>query len=104
MKMAVLTNDELRKVLADRFGESEDENDIAFVEDITDTFTSLSSNDTSKQLKDLQDKYSNLQKRYRDRFFNTGSDDSTDYEELLETTPDPEPKVLKFDDLFSKGD
>lgn len=101
MKMAVLTNDELRKVLSDRFGESEDENDIAFVEDITDTFTSLSSNDTSKQLKDLQDKYSALQKRYRDRFFNTG--DSGD-DDLYEPTPDPEPKILKFDDLFTKGD
>lgn len=100
--MAVLTNDELRRVLADRFGESEDENDIAFVEDITDTFTSLSSNDTSKQLKDLQDKYSALQKKYRDRFFSTGDDSGND--ELVEPTSDPEPKVLKFDDLFSKGD
>ena len=102
MKMAVLTNDELRKVLADRFGESEDENDIAFVEDITDTFTSLSSNDTSNQLKELQDRYSALQKKYRDRFFNTGDDSGKD--DLYEPTSDPEPKVLKFEDLFSKGD
>lgn len=100
--MAVLTFDELRQRMSERFGETEDENDIAFVEDITDTFTSLNSNDTSKQLKDLQDKYSTLQKKYRDRFFNAG--DSGNDDDLYEPTPDPEPKVLKFDDLFTKGD
>lgn len=99
--MAVLTFDELRQRMSERFGETEDENDIAFVEDITDTFTSLSSNDTSKQLKDLQDKYSALQKKYRDRFFNAGDSGNDD---LYEPTPDPEPKVLTFDNLFSKGD
>lgn len=100
--MAVLTSEELRQRLAERFGETEDESDISFMEDITDTFTSLETNANSNQLKDLQDKYTDLQKRYRDRFFNTGSSSGVD-EDILEPTPDPEPKVLKFDDLFTKG-
>ena len=99
--MAVLTFDELRQRMSERFGETEDENDISFMEDITDTFTSLNSNDTSNQLKELQDKYSALQKKYRDRFFKTEDSGNDD---LYEPTPDPEPKVLTFDNLFSKGD
>lgn len=101
--MAVLTKDELTKRMADKFGETEDENDISFMEDITDTFDDLQANANVTQLKELQDKYSELQKRYRDRFFNTGSNDSEVNEDLLETTPDPEPTILKFDDLFKKG-
>ena len=102
--MAVLTMDELRQKLADRFGETEDESDISFMEDITDTFTSLNSDEQTKQLNELQDKYSDLQKRYRDRFFKSSAEQEQDYEDLLETTPDPQPKVYKFDDLFSKGE
>lgn len=100
--MAVLTKDELTKRMADRFGETEDENDISFMEDITDTFDDLQNNANVTQLKELQDKYNSLQKKYRDRFFNTGGVES-EPEDLLETTPDPEPTILKFDDLFKKG-
>lgn len=96
--MAVLTMNELKQKLAERFGETEDEKDISFMEDITDTFTDLETNANGTQLKELQDKYSDLQKRYRDRFFNSAGDDDGD--DLLDTTPDPEPKNYKFDDLF----
>ena len=98
--MAVLTKDELTKMLADRFADTEDENDIAFMENITDTFDDLQTNANATQLKELQDKYSDLQKKYRDRFFNSsGSDD----EDFFKPTPDPEPKIMKFDDLFTQG-
>ena len=102
--MAVLTKDELTQRMAERFANTEDESDIAFVEDITDTFNDLESNANSNQLKELQDKYSDLQKKYRDRFFNTGSTGSDDSDDdLLKPIGDPEPKVLTFDNLFTKG-
>ena len=100
--MAVLTKDELTKMLADRFADTEDENDIAFMENITDTFDDLQTNANATQLKELQDKYSDLQKKYRDRFFNSSGSDSDD-EDLLKPTSDPEPKIMKFDDLFTQG-
>lgn len=100
--MAVLTMDELKQRMADRFGETEDENDISFMEDISDTFTNLETNANATQLKELQGKYSDLQKRYRDRFFNSSGDDSGD-DDLLDTTPDPQPKIRKFEDLFKEG-
>ena len=100
--MAVLTKDELTKMLADRFADTEDENDIAFMENITDTFDDLQTNANATQLKELQDKYSNLQKKYRDRFFNSSGSGSDD-EDFLDPTPDPEPKIMKFDDLFTQG-
>ncbi|MBO7691060.1 MAG: hypothetical protein J6T10_00320 [Methanobrevibacter sp.] len=98
--MAVLTKEELNQRLADRFGQTEDESDISFMEDITDTFANLETNANAEQLKDLQTKYSELQKKYRDRFFNTGDDSGND-DDVFKPTPDPEPKVLKFEDLFS---
>lgn len=100
--MAVLTMDELRQRMADRFGETEDENDISFMEDISDTFTNLETNANGKQLKELQDKYSALQKRYRDRFFNSSGDDPGD-DDFIDPTPDPQPKIRKFEDLFKEG-
>lgn len=99
--MAVLTMDELRQRMADRFGQTEDESDISFMEDITDTFTDLQTNANATQLQELQDKYSALQKKYRDRFFNSSASDSD--EDLIEPTSDPEPKIMKFDDLFTQG-
>lgn len=101
--MAVLTKEELNQRLADRFGQTEDESDISFMEDITDTFANLETNANAEQLKDLQTRYSELQKKYRDRFFNTGDDSGSD-DDVFKPTPDPEPKVLKFEDLFSQGD
>ena len=103
MKMAVLTKDELTQRMAERFGDTENESDIAFMEDITDTFNDLQTNANATQLKELQDKYSELQRKYRDRFFNTGGGSSQDEDDILDPTPDPEPKVMKFDDLFTKG-
>lgn len=99
--MAVLTKDELTRMLADRFADTEDENDIAFMENITDTFDDLQTNANVTQLQELQDKYSALQKKYRDRFFNSSASDSD--EDLIEPTSDPEPKIMKFDDLFTQG-
>lgn len=102
MKMAVLTRDELTNMLADRFADTEDENDIAFMENITDTFDDLQTNANATQLRELQDRYSALQKKYRDRFFNSSGSDSDD-EDLVKPTSDPEPKIMKFDDLFTQG-
>ena len=46
--MAVLNRNDLTERLKARFGESENEDDISFMEDITDTFDSLESKETDK--------------------------------------------------------
>lgn len=96
--MAVLNRNDLTERLKERFGESENEEDISFMEDITDTFDSLESNETDKELQEMTNKYKTLQKKYRDRFFTKSADEDED--DLLDTTPDPEPKRYRFEDLF----
>ena len=101
--MAVLTNEELTNRLAERFGDTEDENDISFVEDITDTFNDLRTSANVTQLQDLQKKYAELQKKYRDRFFNSSGSDDSGVDDLVQPEhTDPEPKVLRFEDLFKE--
>lgn len=96
--MAVLNRNDLAERLKQRFGESENDDDISFMEDITDTFDSLESNEAEHELQEMTNKYKELQKKYRDRFFTKSADEDED--DLLDTTPDPEPKRYRFEDLF----
>ena len=96
--MAVLNRNDLTERLKQRFGESENDDDISFMEDITDTFDSLNSNEKEQELNEMTNKYKELQKKYRDRFFTKSADEEED--DLLDTTPDPEPKRYRFEDLF----
>lgn len=96
--MAVLNRNDLTERLKQRFGESENDDDISFMEDITDTFDSLNSDEKEQELNEITNKYKTLQKKYRDRFFTKSADEDED--DLLDTTPDPEPKRYKFEDLF----
>lgn len=96
--MAVMNRNDLTERLKQRFGESENEEDISFMEDISDTFDSLESKETQKELDAMTQKYKDLQKKYRDRFFTKSADEDED--DLLDTTPDPEPKRYRFEDLF----
>ena len=45
--MAVLNESDFNQLLQSRFGNSEDENDISFLEDVTDTVNSLRENQDS---------------------------------------------------------
>lgn len=93
--MAVRSYDEIMDLVRARVGESDDENDIAFIEDISDT---LKEHDNSEELTKLQNDYADLKKKYRDRFFQ---------KENAEPNPDPEPEPeddtpKTFDDLFKE--
>ena len=90
--MAVLNEADFNQLLQTRFGNSEDENDISFLEDVTDTVNSLRENQDSGGYKQ---KYEDLQKKYRDRFFSSKSDPEPD--------PEPEQDVnrISFESLFT---
>ena len=94
--MAILTRDELMLRLKDRFGTSEDAEDIGFIEDISDTYDSLANNEDKKNLEEMTVKYNELQAKYRDRFFQTS-------EVVVDNEPadkDPDPEPLHYEDLF----
>lgn len=100
--MAVRTREELLESIRTRFGESTDDESIAFIEDVTDTLTDLETRAKGDGT-DWKEKYetndAEWRKKYTDRFFST------------EPTPKPkeeskeEPKEpTTFDELFKEGE
>ena len=92
--MAIKTIEELMDAVRERVGEDTSDEAIAFVEDVSDTLTSLSNAEDWK--KKYEDNDAEWRKRYQDRFFNP--DKPNDHEPV----PDPEPKKLTFDELFKE--
>lgn len=97
--MAVRTREEIMTSIRERIGESTEDSDLAFLEDVTDTF-----NDYDNRISesgDWKNRYEEndreWRERYKERFFN-------------DNTPDPDPKdpdpdehktPKTYDDLFS---
>lgn len=95
--MAVRTREELMEAIRGRVGDSDE--DLAFIEDVTDTLSDLESRAADQT--DWQARYEEndreWRERYRSRFFNN--------EETLEPDPaDPDPEEHKtptsYDELF----
>lgn len=89
--MAVRTTDEILESIKTRVGDSTEDADIEFLEDVTDTLSDLKSKTEGQE--DWKTKYEENDKqwreKYRDRFF----------EKKEEKKEDPEaPKT--FEDLF----
>ena len=95
--MSVLSKDDFLNRIKAKIGEDTSDDNIAFIEDMTDTFNDLEgrANDSGN----WKEKYDNLdaswRKKYTERFF-SGSP---------ENDPDPQPQPnptadVTFDDLF----
>ena len=96
--MAVRTRDELTEMLQQRFGESENDDDISFVEDITDTYNSLAGNDQSARITELENELAEQKKKYRDRFFAPADDTGNNKPDEQEEKKKP----VRFEDLFKE--
>lgn len=109
--MAVLSRDEFIARLQARVGEGTTDEDIAFLEDFTDTYNDLE----SKGSADWESKYNALdadwRKRYKERFFdgpssaeNSNPDPIGETGEIVNIAGDAEiveeEKELTIDDLF----
>ena len=104
----ILSKEEFFKKIKERVGDSVEAEDISFVEDMTDTYTDLSS-----QIKDdYKGKYEELKatydrdmadwaRKYRERFFTPSDTDSDDTKiDIVDEGEDVEVAPEKFDDLF----
>lgn len=98
--MAVKTREEILESLRGRFGDDPTDDDIAMLEDITDTFTDFeekTSDATNWKIK-YEENDKAWKKKYSERFFskdggNNDNSGDSDY---------PEDKPMKtFDDLFT---
>lgn len=94
--MAVRTTEEILESIKTRVGDSTEDADLEFLEDVTDTLSNLKSKTESQE--DWKTKYEENDKRwrekYRDRFFEKKEEQG---EEKEETDP---PKT--FEDLFRR--
>ena len=94
------TKEELMSKLKERFGEAPTDDDISFLEDVSDTMNALENKPISGQ-EDWEKKYHEndeaWRKKYTERFY-SGSPSGSE--------PDPSPandppKRLNFEDLFN---
>lgn len=98
--MAVKTREEILESLRGRFGDEPTDDDIAMLEDITDTFTDFEekTSDATNWKKKYEENDKAWKKKYSERFFSKdvgGNDNPGDPDE-------PEDKPMKtFDDLFT---
>lgn len=97
--MSVLSREELMDRINAMVGESDDDDTLSFIEDVTDTLTDLE-NKANGDGVDWKAKYeqndAEWRKKYKDRFFNSGTDPEPDPE------PDTEPEPITFDELFEE--
>ena len=98
--MAVKTREEILESLRGRFGEEPTDDDIAMLEDITDTFTDFEekTSDATNWKKKYEENNKAWKKKYSDRFFSKDGDDDDNPDD----PDDPGDKPMKsFDDLFT---
>lgn len=94
--MAVRTTEEILESIKTRVGDSTEDADLEFLEDVTDTLSDLKSKSEGQE--DWKTKYEENDKqwreKYRDRFFEKKDPD-------LDQEQEPEPESPKtFEDLF----
>ena len=98
--MPVLSRDDYRKRLNERVGESTSDEDLSFLEDMTDTYDSLAGSED--EIRRLKDENESLRKRYRERF-EVGNPVENDDKPADIVTPDPdseEAKIKSVEELF----
>ena len=98
--MAVRTREEILEILRGRFGDEPTDDDIAMLEDITDTFKDFEekTSDATNWKNKYEENDKAWKKKYSDRFFSKDGDGND-----IHGDPDePEDKPMKtFDDLFT---
>ena len=89
--MIIENREEYLRRIGERIGESDE--DIAFLEDMTDTYDSLSAGADRDEIARLTAENEELRRKYKERFFSPADPD-----------PEPEPEYMKtsFDDLFEE--
>ena len=88
----VRSAEEMMNIVRQRIGDSTEDSDISFIEDISDTLNA----GNSEELEKLKSENEELRKKYRDRFFEKKVEESEEPEEA------EEPEKRTFEDLFKE--
>lgn len=88
----VRTVEEMMNIVRQRIGDSTEDVDLNFIEDISDTLNAGNSDEVEK----LKSENEELRKKYRDRFFEKKEEKKEEEEKLEET------EKTTFEDLFKE--
>lgn len=98
--MAIRTVDEILESVRTRVGDSTEDADLEFIEDISDTMNDLQSR--SENQEDWKEKYEENDKKwrekYKERFFSNETNEKEEIEDNKDIEMKEKPKT--FDDLF----
>lgn len=94
----ILNKEELNARLKEIFGESTEDRDIAFIEDVNDTFDSYENNADKERITQLEDQLNEMKKKYRDRFFSV----EVQEEKESEYSDGEETEKVRYEDLFEE--
>lgn len=98
LKMSVKTREELLNFYRDNIANSDSDNSVTFLEDLSDTLGDLETkSNTAEEWKNKYDENDkNWRKRYTDRFYSKDTEENEENEEQTD-----EKQKLHFEDLFS---
>ena len=97
--MAIRTSRELLDLIKQRIGDSTSDEDLAFIEDASDTINNLSGQET--RVAELESENESLRQKYRDRFFEPKENVLRETLEPHETEEKSEEKTT-FESLFKE--
>lgn len=95
--MIIESREEYLKRIGEKIGDSDE--DIAFLEDMTDTYDSLYSGADKDTIQRLTAENEELRRKYKERFFTPAADP-----EEIEEPEKNETILTTFEELFTKGD
>lgn len=99
--MSVLDRDTFLARVRDRIGEATDDDSISFLEDMTDTYESLTANGQEDWKSIYEENDRQWRERYRNRFMDKVEDIKDDVEKDQKDEMEERANNLRIEDLFS---
>lgn len=99
--MSVLDRDTFLARVRDRIGEATDDDSISFLEDMTDTYESLTANAQEDWKSRYEENDRQWRERYRNRFMDKVEDIKDDVEKDQKDEMEERANNLRIEDLFS---
>lgn len=100
--MAVRTHDEIMQAIQERFADDTSDETLQFIEDISDTLNSSVANDNTDWKTRFEENDKMWRQKYKDRFFNGGSDNEPDILGEVHNDEPEETEPTEFEDLFEQ--
>lgn len=95
--MAILTKEQLMESIKNRVGEDTSDEALAFIENVNDTIESMTTDKNTDWKAKYEENDAAWRQKYKDRFFNSSSEDKDDdFEE------DENKKPMTYEALFKE--